>query len=325
MKFPRRTFLRLAASASAIPALPHMASALDYPTRPVHLIVPFAPGGTTDIVARLVGQSLSNHFHQPFVIENRAGANGSIATETVVRAPADGYTLVMINTGTAINVSLYNNLNFNLVNDIAPVANVFSVSFVIVVSSSVSAKSLPDFIAYAKANPAKVNMASGGNGSPSQVSGELFKMMAGVDMLDVPYRGDGPAIAALLGGQAQVMFAPVPASIAHIRAGKLRALAVTATKRLDVLPDTPTVAESVPGYEASAWQGVGAAKATPADVIDGLNREINSALATPEMKTRFADLGGGPMPMSPADFGKFIVSETRKWGKVVRAAQIKVE
>ncbi len=325
MKLPRRTFLHLAAGAAALPALPHIAWALEYPARPVRLLVPFAPGGTTDIVARLMGQSLSDHFHQPFVIENRPGANGSIATETVVRAPADGYTLVMINTGTAINASLYNNLNFSLVDDIAPVASIFSVSFAMAINPSVSAKTFPEFIAYAKANPGKINMASGGNGSPTQVFGELFKIMAGVDMLDVPYRGDGPAIAALLGGQVQVMFAPVPASIAHIRAGRLRALAVTAATRLDLLPDTPTIAEFVVGYAASAWQGVGAPKATPAAVIDEVNREINNALASPEMKTRLADLGGRPMPMSPADFGKFITDETEKWGKVVRAAHIKVE
>ncbi len=325
MKLRRRQFLHLAAGAASLSAVPRIARAQTYPTRPVRFIVPFSPGGTTDIVARLLSQWLSEHFHQPFVVENRPGANGSIATETVVRSAADGYTLVMLNTGTAINATLYNNLNFDLVRDIAPVASIFHVSFVMANNLSDPAKTVPELIAYAKANPGKINMASGENGSPSHVFGELFKLMAGVDMLRVPYRGEGPALVALLGGQAQLMFAPVPASIAYVQAGKLRALAVTTATRVKVLPDVPTVGDFVPGYEASSWQGIGAPKTTPAEIVGTLNVAVNMALADPAIAQRLADLGGVLMPMAPAAFGKLIAEDTEKWGKVIRAANIKVE
>jgi tripartite-type tricarboxylate transporter receptor subunit TctC len=325
VKLRRRQFLHLAAGAASLSAVPRIARAQTYPTRPVRFIVPFSPGGTTDIVARLLGQWLSEHFHQPFVVENRPGANGSIATETVVRSAADGYTLVMLNTGTAINATLYNNLNFDLVRDIAPVASIFHVSFVMANNLSDPAKTVPELIAYAKANPGKINMASGENGSPSHVFGELFKLMAGVDMLRVPYRGEGPALVALLGGQAQLMFAPVPASIAYVQAGKLRALAVTTATRVKVLPDVPTVGDFVPGYEASSWQGIGAPKNTPAEIVGTLNVAVNMALADPAIAQRLADLGGVLMPMAPAAFGKLIAEDTEKWGKVIRAANIKVE
>jgi tripartite-type tricarboxylate transporter receptor subunit TctC len=318
MKLPRRRFLHLAAAAAALPAVSRIASAQSWPTRPVRLIVPFSPGGTTDIVARLLGQWFSEHFHQPFVIENRPGANGSIATEVVLRAPADGNTLVMVNAGSTINTTLYDNLNFDLIRDIAPVASIMRVPYAMTVNPSVPAKTVPEFIAYAKANPGKINMASGAIGSPTHVAGELFKMMAGVDMLSVPYRGDGPALVALLGGQVQVMFAPVPASIAYIQAGKLRALAVTSAARVTVLPDVPTVGEFVPGYEASSWQGIGAPKNTPAEIVDKLNKEVNTALGDPTTNERLADLGGVPMPMTPAAFGKLIADETEKWAKVVK-------
>jgi len=325
MKLPRRRLLQLAAGAVALPAVSRVAWAQSWPTRPVRFIVPFSPGGTTDIVARLFGEWLSEHFHQPFVVENRPGANGSIATEAVIRSPADGYTLVMLNTGTAINATLYDNLNFNLIRDIAPVAGIFHVPFAMVINPSDPAKTVPEFIAYAKANPGKINMASGENGSPSHVFGELFKMMAGVDMLRVPYRGEGPALVALLAAQAQVMFAPVPASIGYVQAGKLRVLAVTTATRVKVLPDVPTMGDFVPGYEASSWQGIGMPKNTPAAIVDRLNEAVNTALADPTIKQRLAGLGGVPMPMTPAEFGQLVADGTEKWGKVIRAANIKAE
>jgi tripartite-type tricarboxylate transporter receptor subunit TctC len=325
MRFPRRTFLHLAAGATALPALSRVAWSQSWLSRQVRLVVPFSPGGTNDIVARLMGQWLSEHFHQPFVIENRPGANGSIATEVVLRAPADGNTLVMVNAGSTINTTLYDNLNFDLIRDIAPVASIMRVPYAMTVNPSVPATTVPEFIAYAKAHPGKINMASGANGSPTHVAGELFKMMAGVDMLSVPYRGDGPALVALLGGQVQVMFAPVPASIAYIQAGKLRALAVTSATRVTVLPDVPTVGEFVPGYEASSWQGVAAPKNTPAEIVEKLNTEINTALGDPTINERLADLGGSPMAMTPAAFGKLIADETEKWAKVVKFSGAKPE
>jgi tripartite-type tricarboxylate transporter receptor subunit TctC len=323
MKLPRRNFLHLAAGAAALPGLPRIARAQSYPSRPVRVIVPFAAGGGVDIVARLIGQWLSEQLRQPFVIENRPGGGGNIGTEAVVRAPADGYTLLLVTAANAINTTLYEKLSFNLSRDIAPVAGIIVVPNVMVVHPSVPAKTIPEFIAYAKANPGKVNMASGPIGGSSHVSGELFKMPTGTDMLLVSYRGTAPAVTDLLAGQVQVLFNSPPASIEYIKAGRLRALAVTTTTRSEVLPDVPTVSEFVPGYEASQWYGVGAPKNTPAQIVEELNKEINAGLAAPKLKARLADLGGTPIAGSPADFGKFIAEETEKWGKVIRAANIK--
>jgi tripartite-type tricarboxylate transporter receptor subunit TctC len=325
IKLPRRKFLHLAAGAAAMPAAWRIAWAQAYPSRPVRIIVGFPAGGNLDMIARLMGQWLSERLGQPFIIENRPGAGTNIATETVVRAPADGYTLLMVGPTQAINATLYEKLNFNFIRDIAPVAGIISTANVMVVNPSVPAKTVPDFIAYAKANPRKVNMASGGTGAPSHIAGELFKMITGIDMLHVPYRGGAPALTDLMGGQVQVYFGPITASIEHIKAGRLRALAVTTATRSEVLPDVPTVGEFVPDYEASTWYGVGAPKAPPADIVDKLNREFNAGLADPKIKARLADLGGEPMPMTPPDFGKFIVDETEKWAKVVKFAGLKPE
>jgi tripartite-type tricarboxylate transporter receptor subunit TctC len=296
-----------------------------YPTRPVRIIVGVAPGGATDIVARLIGQWLSERLGQPFVIENRPGGGGNIATEAAVRAPADGYTLVMIGASNAINATLFDKLNFNFIRDIAPVASIIRVSNVLYIHPSVPAKTVPEFIAYAKANPGKINFGSAGNGSSSHTAGELFKFMAGVDLVHVPYRGGGPAFSDLLGGQVQVMFATTPGTTDYIGTGKLRALAVTTARRVDILPDVPTVADFVPGYEASQWYGIGAPKSTPVEIIDRLNREINAALDDRRMKVRLADLGGLLMPMMPAELSKLIADETDKWHRVIRAANIKAE
>jgi tripartite-type tricarboxylate transporter receptor subunit TctC len=326
MKLPRRKFLHLAAGAGALPALSRFAVAQAYPARPVRIIVGFAPGGTTDIAARLIGQWLSERLGQPFVIENRPGASTTIGTEVVVRAPADGYTLLLATTASAINTTLFEGkLNYNFLRDIAPIASIISAPNVMVVNPSVPAKSVPEFIAYAKANPRKLNMASPGTGSPPHLFGELFMMMTGTSMIHVPYRGSGPALVDLLAGQVQVGFDPMPASIEHIRSGKLRALAVTTAKRSEVLPDIPALSDFLPGYEASFWGGFGAPKDTPVEIVDKLNKEINAALADPKMKARLADLGGTVLPGSPADFGKLIADETEKWGKVIRAANIKPE
>jgi tripartite-type tricarboxylate transporter receptor subunit TctC len=325
MKLPRRNFLHLAAGAAALPAMSRFAWAQAYPTRPVRLIVPFAPAGTTDIVARLMGQWLSERLGQQFVIDNRPGGGGNIGTEAVVRASPDGYTLLMVGGWNAINATLYDKLSFNFIRDIMPVASIGSAPYVMVINPSIPAKTVPEFIAYAKANPGKISMASAGTGAPSHVSGELFKMMAGVNMVHVPYRGGGPVMTDLLGGQVQVMFAPTPTSIEHIRSGKLRALAVTTATRSDVLPDIPTLAEFVPGYEASNWYGVGIPKNTPAEIIDKLNKEINAALADPKLKGRFADVGSIPTSMTPAEFGTFVADETEKWGKVVKFVGIKAD
>ena len=289
------------------------------------MIVPFAPGGGTDIIARLMGQWLSERLGQPFVIENRPGAGSNIGTEAVVRAPPDGYTLLLASSANAIAATLYDRLNFDFTRDIAPVAGVARYSNVMVLHPSFPAKTVPEFIAYAKTNPAKINMGSGGNGGVSHVSGELFKMMTGVNMVHVPYRGTAPALTELLGGQVQVVFADVSSSIEHIRAGKLRALAVTTTLRSEALLDIPTVAEFVPGYEASTWQGIGAPKNTSAEIVERLNNEIKAALADPKIKARLADLGGTVLPGTPADFGKLIAEETEKWGKVVKFAGIKAD
>jgi tripartite-type tricarboxylate transporter receptor subunit TctC len=325
VKLPRRQFLHLAAGAAALPAASRIARAQTYPTRPVRLVVGFPAGGSVDIVARLTGQWLSERLGQQVITDNRPGAGSNIGTEVVVRAPPDGYTLLMASFGNAVNATLYDNLNFNFIRDIAPVAGVMRVPLVMEVNPSVPAKTVPEFIAYAKANPGKVNMASGGNGTPQHVSGELFKMMAGVNMIHVPYRGNAPALTDLIGGQVQVMFDTTPASIEHIRAGQIRPLAVTTATRADVLPDIPTVGDFVPGYEASSWYGVGVPKNTPAGIVEKLNREINAGLADPKMKARLAELGGSVLVGSPADFGKLIGDETEKWGKVIRAANIKPE
>jgi tripartite-type tricarboxylate transporter receptor subunit TctC len=324
MKLPRRRFLYLAAGAATLPAVSRIAWAQAYPARPVRIIVGFAPGGTTDIAARLIGQWLSERLGQPFVIENRPGASTTIGTEVVVRAPADGYTLLLATTASAINTTLFEGkLSYNFLRDIAPIASIISAPNVMVVNPSVPAKSVPEFIAYAKANPRKLNMASPGTGSPPHLFGELFMMMTGTSMIHVPYRGSGPALVDLLAGQVQVGFDPMPASIEYIRAGKLRALAVTTAKRSEVLLDIPALSDFLPGYEASFWGGFGAPKDTPVEIVDKLNKEINAGLADPKIKARLADLGGTPLPGSPADFAKLLADDTEKWAKVIRAANIK--
>jgi len=321
----RRRLLHLAAGAAVLPALPQIAMAQTYPSRPVRLIVPFAPAGATDITARLMGQWLSERLGQQFIIDNRPGAGGNIGTEVVVRAPPDGYTLLLVGGFNAINATLYEKLNFNFIHDISPVASIIRMPNVMVVNPSVPVRTVPEFIAYAKANPGKVNMASGGIGTPQHLAGELFKMMTGVNMVHVPYRGGAPALTDLLGGQVQVMFASMASSIEYIRDAKLRSLAVTPATRSEALPDIPTVADFVPGYDASDWFGLGVPRNTPADIVDKLNKEINAALADPKIKARLADLGLTVLAGSPADFGKLIVDETEKWGKVIRAANIKPE
>ena len=325
MKLHRRKFLHLVAGAIAVPTAPPIARAQVYPSRPVRIIVGFPAGGSVDIVARLIGQWLSERLGQQFVLENRAGAGSNIGAEEVVRAPPDGYTLLQISSSNAFNAALYENLKFNFIRDITPVASIMRVPGAMVVNQSVSAKTVPGFIAYAKLNPGKINMASAGIGSAQHVWGEQFKMMAGVNMQHVPYRGGALAHTDLLGGQVQVMFDTMPASIEHIKTGRLRPLAVTTVTRLEVLPDIPTVGEFVPGYEASGWQGIGAPRNTPADIVDRLNREVNVGLADPKMKSRLADLGGTVLAGSPAAFEKFIADETEKWAKVIRAANIKAE
>ena len=326
MKLPhRRRFLHLAAGAAALPALSRIARAQTYPSRPVRWVVPFPPGGVTDIVARLISQWLSERLGQPFVIENRPCAGGNIGAEAVVKATPDGYTLYLSSSPNAISATLYDNLNFNFIRDIAPVASISISPLVMEVNPSVPAKTVPEFVAYAKANSGKLNMASNGNGTTSHLAGELFKMMTGINMLHVPYRGAAPALTDLIGGQVQVMFDVMASSIEHIRAGKLRALAVTTATRSEALPDVPNVGEFLPGFEASAWQGVGVPKNTPTEIVDRLNKEMNAALADPKIKARLADLGGTVLSGSPADFGKLIADETEKWGKVIRAANIKPE
>jgi len=323
MKLPRRSFLHLAACAAALPAASRFAWAQAYPSRPVRIIVGFAAGGPADIVARLIAQWLSQRLGQPFVVENRTGAATNIAAEAVVRAAPDGYMLLFVTATNAINTTVYEKLSFNLSGDIAPLASLIRAPSVLEVNPSVPAKTVPEFIAYAKANPGKLTMASSGIGTPSHVFGELFKVMTGVNLMHVPYRGAAPAASDLLAGQVQVFFDPMANSIAYIKAGKVRALAITSAKRSEALPDVPSVSEFVPGYEASFWFGVGAPKATPDEIVDKLNKEVNAALDDPKMKTRLLDLGGAPMPMTPADFGKFIADETEKWGKVIKSAGIK--
>jgi tripartite-type tricarboxylate transporter receptor subunit TctC len=325
MKLPRRNFLHLAAGVAALPAVSRMSWAQAYPTRPVRWIVGFAAGGGTDIVARLTGQWLSERLGQQFIIENRPGAGNNIGTEAVVNAAPDGYTILLANVSNAINAALYENLKFNFIRDIAPIAGIITVPATIVLHPSVPAKTVPEFIAYAKANPGKISMASSGIGGASHLAGELFKMMTGVNLVHIPYRGNGPALTDLLGGQVQVMFVSTPSSIEYIRSGKLRALAVTTATRFPTLSEIPTVDDFVPGYEASSWYGVGAPRGTPAAVIAKLNQEINAALSDPRIQARLADLGGIPIGGSPADFGKLIADETEKWGTVIRALNIKAE
>jgi tripartite-type tricarboxylate transporter receptor subunit TctC len=325
MRLPRRNFLHLAAGAAAQTALLCTASAQAYPTRPVRLIVPFGPAGATDITARLIGHWLSERLGQQFIIENRPGAGGNIGTEAVVRAPPDGYTLLYVTTANASNATAYDKLNFNFIRDIAPVAAIISFPYIMVVNPSVPAKTLPEFIAYAKANPGEINMASPGIGSTPHVNGELFKVMTGTNMVHVPYRSAAAVMTDLLGGQVQLYFGTTASSLEYVRTGKLRALGVTIERRLDALPEIPTVAEFVPGYEASNWYGVGAPKATPAEIIDKLNKEISAGLADPNMKAQLADLGGTVLAGSPADFGKLIADETEKWAKVVKFAGIKAD
>jgi tripartite-type tricarboxylate transporter receptor subunit TctC len=323
MKLPRRTFLHLAAGAAALPATSRFAWAQAYPTRLVRIIVPFPAGQATDTIARLMGQSLLERLGQPFVIENRPGAGGNIGTESVVRATPDGYTLLLVGLSNAMNATLYKKLNFNFIRDIAPVASIGSAPYVMVINPSIPTKTVPEFIAYAKANPSKINMASSGSGSVSHVFGERFKMMTGINLVHVPYRGG--FVPDLLSGQVQVAFGTISTCIQYIRGGMLHALAVTTATRLDVLPDIPTLAEFVPGYEASAWYGVGAPKDTPAAVIDKLNNGINAVAADPLIKARLAGLGFDPMSMTSAAFGKLIADETEKWGNVIRALNIKAE
>jgi len=325
MKLARRQFLHLAAGVAALPAVSRVAKAQTYPTRPVRIVVGFPPGGSTDIFARLIGQWLSERLGQPFVVENRPGANSNIGTETVVHAAADGYTVLLVTASNAINSSVYDKLNFNFIRDIIPVAGIVRLPNAMVVHPSLPATSVPEFIAYAKANPGKINMASAGTGSPSHLAGELFKMMTGINMVHVPYRGGAQAITDLLAGQVQVQFDALPSSVEHIRSGKLRALAVTTNARSTALPEISTIGEFVPGYESSGWYGLGAPKSTPATIIQKLNSEINAALADAGIKARLAELGGTTIVGSPSEFGKLIAEDTEKWAKVVKFSGIKPE
>jgi tripartite-type tricarboxylate transporter receptor subunit TctC len=325
MKLSRRQSLHLAAGAATLPVASRVARAQSYPARPIRIIVGFAAGGGQDIVARLIGQWLSERLGQTLLIDNRPGANGNIATEAVVKAPSDGYTLLHFSSTAAINVTLYQKLNFDFIRDIAPVASVIRMPQVMEVHPSVPAATVPEFIAYAKANPNKINMASAGTGNSSHVAGELFKAMTGINMQHVPYRGTAPAMQDLLTNRVQVMFDSLPSSLEHIRAGRLRALAVTTATRSEALPEIPTIADFVPGYEGSNWFGVGAPKAIPTDIIERLNREINAGLANPRLTARLADLGGTPLIGSPADFGGFIIESVEKWAKVIKFAGIKAD
>jgi tripartite-type tricarboxylate transporter receptor subunit TctC len=325
MKFPRRTFLQLAAGAAALPALPRISRAQAYPSRPVRIIVGFPAGGATDIQARLMGQWLSDRLGQQFIIENRAGASGNIGTEAVAKAPADGYTLLQVVTPNAINAALYSNLNFDFARDIAPVVCSARLAYVVVVHPSLPVKTIPELIAYAKANPGKINYGSAGSGTPQNISAELFKMMAGVNLVHVPYRGGAPATTDLVGGHIQAIFSPVSESIEHIKAGKLRPLAVTTATRLDVLPDVPPVADFVPGFEASGFAGIGVPRNTPAEIIDMLNKELNAGLADSKIRSRIVELGGTVLGGTPAEFGTILSEAIEKWTKVIKFAGIKAE
>jgi len=325
MKFPRRRFLQLAGIAAATSALQRPGLALDYPTRPVRWVVGYPPGGPQDIVARLLGQFLSERFGQQFIIENRSGAGGNIGAEAVINAAPDGYTMLLVGSPNAINATLYEKLNFVFLRDIVPVASIGRVPLVMEVHPSVPAKTVPEFIAYAKANPGKINYASAGNGTPQHVSAELFKIMTGVTMLHVPYRGAAPAVTDMISGHVQVMFDPMPTAIEQIKAGRLRALAVTTTKRSDALPDLPTVSDSLPGFAADTWYGAGVPRNTPVEIVDALNKEINAVLGDARVKARLADLGATVLVGTPADFGRMLADETEKWGRVVKASGAKPE
>ena len=325
MILPRRKFVRVAAGIVAFPVLARAATASDYPTRPVHIVVGLAAGGPNDITARLIADWLSKRLNQSFVVENRPGAASNIATQYVVHSAADGYTLLLVPTPAAINATLYQHLDFNFIRDIAPVAGIVRAPEVMVVNPSLPVRTASEFISYAKANPGKINMATAGNGSVPHVAGEMFKSMAGVNLVTVGYRGGGPALVDLLAGRVQVMFEPTLSTLPYIRSGKLRALAVTSATRSPALPDVPVLADFVPGYEATSWFGIGAPKNTPIEIIDKLNSAITAGLDDPEVKQRLGELGGVPMPMTPAEFGKLIADETEKWGKVIRAAHIRVE
>jgi tripartite-type tricarboxylate transporter receptor subunit TctC len=325
MTFARRQFLRMAGSAAVLPALSRVTSALDYPRQPVRIVVGFAAGGTTDVVARLIAQWLSERLGQPFIIENRPGAGTNIATEEVLHAPADGYTLLLATVSNAVNASLFKELSFNFVRDAAPIAGILEVPNVLEVNPAVPVKTVSEFIAYAKANPGKIDMASGGVGSSSHMSGELFCMMADVNLVHVPYRGEAPALIDMVSGQTQVMFDLMSASISFIGNGKLRALAVTSATRSDALPDLPTVAEFLPGYQATSFEGLAAPQGTPVPIVELINKEVNAALADATFKARLADLGGQPISGSPSDFGRLIAGDTEKWAKVIKFANIKPE
>ena len=325
MKFPRRALMHLAVGAAALPAVPRIARAQAYPSRPARIVVGFTAGGSTDIQARLMGDWLSEHLGQQFIVDNKPGASGNIGTESVAKAPADGYTLLQVVTPNAINAALYSNLNFDFMRDIAPVICLARLAYVVVVNPSVPATTLPELIAYAKANPGKLNYGSAGQGTPQNIACELFKMMAGVNLVHVPYKGGAPAVNDLLSGHLQVIFAPVAESIQQIKAGKLRALAVTTSARLDVFPDLPTVGDFVPGYEASGFGGIGVPRNTPAEIIDRLNKELNAGLADPKIKARIVELGGTVLGGTPAEFGTILSEAIEKWAKVIKFADIKVE
>jgi tripartite-type tricarboxylate transporter receptor subunit TctC len=324
-KLSRRQLLHLTAVAAALPVVPPFAKAQTYPTRAVHIIAGFAAGGGVDITARLIGQWLSERLGQSFVVENRPGADGNLGTEAVVNAPPDGYTLLLATVPNAVNATLYQKLNFNFIRDIAPVAGVIRVPMVVLVHPSVPARTVLEFITYAKANPGKINMASAGTGSAPHMAGELFNVMAGINMVHVPYRGQGPALTDLLGGQVQVLFATAPGTIDYIRTGRLRALAVTTSSHAEVLRELPTVGDFVPGYEANQWYGIGAPQRTPVEIVDKLNKEINAAFVNTAMKARFADVGGEPLAGSPGEFGNLVAGETEKWAKVIKFVGIKSE
>jgi tripartite-type tricarboxylate transporter receptor subunit TctC len=325
MPLPRRGFLRLAACAAALSAVPQIARAQAYPARSVRIVVPVAAGGANDVTARLIARWLSEHLGQQFVIENRPGAGSNVGTEAVIRASPDGYTLLIAGSAAAINATLFGSLNFNFIRDTAPIASIVDVPQIMQVNPAVPAQSVPEFIAYAKANPGKIAMGSGGNGSPAHIIGEYFKLMTGTDLTHIPYRGAAPAVTDLLAGQIQVAFTEMATSLGHIKAGRLRALAVTTARRSEALPDIPTLGEFIPGFEASQWIGLVAPRDTPSTIIEKLNTEIKAALGDPKVKTRFADLGGMVLPGSPDDFGKLIRDETEKWAKLIRAANIKVD
>jgi tripartite-type tricarboxylate transporter receptor subunit TctC len=325
MRLSRRQFLHLAAAAAVLPAAARSALAQAYPSRPVHIIVGFAPGGPTDVLARLTGQWLSARFNQQFIIENRPGASGNLATDAVVNAAPDGHTLLLVSPSNMINATLFENLKFDFIRDIAPVASIMRTYYVMEVNLAVPVNAVPEFVAYAKAHPGRINMASAGSGTPQHVAGEMFKMMTGADMVHVPYRGAAPALVDLLGGQVQIMFDNLASSLPYVRAGKLRPLGVTTVQRLSSLPEVPTIGEFVPGYEASAQFGIGAPKGTPSEIIERLNREINAGLADPDLRARLLELGGTITSGAPADFATLIAAETEKWGRVVRAGNLKAE